>query len=501
MIAVGAGVGEYVELQCRELAVLVGAGLHGDTHRVPRRGRDELFLAGQFEFHGPSGLERSQRKNVLDEHFLLAAEPAADALTEHPNLVGWEMEQVGQRAPRQERHLRAGADVKDSVGIDPGDAAMGFQRRVLDALGRESTFIGDSGLRQRARDIAKFAVGFRHDIAARVRDAVCRRLVAVNRRGAGRDGGSRIDHCRQDFILNLEPPAAFFGGSFGFGDHRRDLLPDEADDIVEYFRVVGIHPVPLVPRGREQPVRCVFKRQHCVHAGDVKRGALVDRNDLRVRMRRTQHLDVQHTFQRDIERIARRAAHDLRSGGGREAAAECGAGGRVFDVVLAVECVFDRAVAGATADVALQRGAEVLPLRLVQRRAGQDHARCAEAALKPLRIQKRLLHRMGAAIGRKAFDRRHGVTVGAERRDQAAMHRLAVDQHGAGAAVAGVAALLDAEMAEFAQERAQALAGLRLIEKLFAVDLERHAYAVPCNSLRISSASRSVMCLRHIGLP
>ena len=147
-------------------AVLVGAGLHGDAHRVPRRGRDELFLAGQFEFHGPSGLERSQRKNVLDEHFLLAAEPAADALTEHPHLVGRQMEQVGQRAPRQEGHLRAGTDVEDAIGIDPGNAAMGFQRRVLHPLGRESAFIGDGGLRQRARDIAKFAVGFRDDVAA-----------------------------------------------------------------------------------------------------------------------------------------------------------------------------------------------------------------------------------------------------------------------------------------------------------------------------------------------
>src|SRR5258705_552146 len=108
---------------------------------------------------------------------------------------------------------------------------------------------------------------------------------------------------------------------------------------------------------------------------------------------------------------------------------------------------------------------------------------------------------MSAAVRRKAFDRRHGVTVGAEGRDQATMHRLAVDQHGAGAAVAGVAALLDAEMAEFAQERAQALAGLRRLRKLPAVDLERHAGAVPCNSTRISSASRSVICLRHAGLP
>ena len=95
--------------------------------------------------------------------------------------------------------------------------------------------------------------------------------------------------------------------------------------------------------------------------------------------------------------------------------------------------------------------------------------------MKPLRIQKCLLHRMGAAVRRKAFDRRDGMALGAEGRDQTTMHRLAIDQHRAGAAVAGVASLLDAEMAEFAQERAQALPGTRRFGKLPAIDLERHA--------------------------
>ena len=42
---------------------------------------------------------------------------------------------------------------------------MGFQRGMLDALRRERAFIGNRGLRQRGRDIAELAVGFRHDIA------------------------------------------------------------------------------------------------------------------------------------------------------------------------------------------------------------------------------------------------------------------------------------------------------------------------------------------------
>ena len=69
---------------------------------------------------------------------------------------------------------------------------------------------------------------------------------------------------------------------------------------------------------------------------------------------------------------------------------------------------------------------------------------------------------MDATFGRETFDGGDGMTFGTKGRDNAAMHRLAIEQHGAGAAVAGIAAFLDAEMTELAQECAQALAGLRL---------------------------------------
>ena len=142
---------------------------------------------------------------------------------------------------------------------------------------------------------------------------------------------------------------------------------------------------------------------------------------------------------------------------------------------------------------------EILPLRLVQRGAGQDHAGGAEAALESLRVEEGLLQRMRATLAAKSFKGGDRVPFGAERRDQAAVHRLAVDQHGAGAAIAGVAALLDAEMAELAQKGAQALPGAGSFRELPAVDVESHGCAL--SSARISSASRSVMCLRHTGLP
>src|SRR5882724_283013 len=99
MIAIGAGVREYVELQRRQFSVLVGARLHGDAHRMPRRGRDELFFAGEFKFYRASGLERGKRQNILDEHFLLAAKTAADALAKYPDFFRCEIKDIRQRAP------------------------------------------------------------------------------------------------------------------------------------------------------------------------------------------------------------------------------------------------------------------------------------------------------------------------------------------------------------------------------------------------------------------
>ena len=218
-----------------------------------------MLLAGQFEFHRPSCFERGKRQNIFDEHFLLAAKAAADSFAEHPHLVERKIEQIGQRAPRQERHLRRGANRQHTIGIDPGDAAMGLQRGVLHPLGCERALIGHGRLCERCRDIAEFAVGFRDDVARRIADAMLRRLVAVDGWRARRNRLCGIDHGGENFIGDLKPAATFLGGGFGLGNHGCNLLPDEADDIVEHFCVFGIHPVFFVPRRREQPVRRVFE--------------------------------------------------------------------------------------------------------------------------------------------------------------------------------------------------------------------------------------------------
>ena len=270
-----------------------------------------------------------------------------------------------------------------------------------------------------------------------------------------------IEHRRQNFVFHRDAAAAFLGRRLAVGDDGGDALADEAHDLVEHQGVVGIDGALLVPRGREGDRRRVFMRQHRMHAGHGQRLVFVDRADARVRVRRAQKFHVKQAVDRDIEREARLAGDHIGPGRRRHAVADRFAGRGILDVAHAADRVRDRAIAGAAADIALQRAAEVRPLRLVERRRGHDHAGGAEAALEALRVEEGALHRVQFAGFAETFDGRDVAALGAERRNEATVHRLAVDEHGAGAAVAGIAALLDAEPAELAQEGAQTLAGRR----------------------------------------
>ncbi|MGY4357638.1 hypothetical protein ACVW0J_004131 [Bradyrhizobium sp. i1.7.7] len=293
MIAVGTGVGEHLELERGEPAVGIGAGLDVDPHRMPRRGRDELLLAGQLQLDRSSGLERRERQNVLDEHLLLAAKAAADAFAEHADLVQGKPKDVRQRAACQERHLRGGTDIEHAGSIEPGEAAMGLQRGVLHAMTVEGRLIGDGRRRECRRHVAVFAMGLRREVTLGIGDAVRGGAVRMNDRCTRRHRLLRIDQRRQDFVIDLQPPARLLGGGLALGDDGGDLLADEADDVIEDAGILRIHPVLLMPRRRDQHRRRILMRQDRVHAGHAQRVRLVDRDDFRVGVRRAQQLDVQ----------------------------------------------------------------------------------------------------------------------------------------------------------------------------------------------------------------
>src|SRR4029079_19827502 len=118
----------------------------------------------------------------------------------------------------------------------------------------------------------------------------------------------------------------------------------------------------------------------------------------------------------------------------------------------------DLAVAGAAAEDAGERVENVVlarrPICAQQRRRAHQHSRRADAALRGAVGNERALQRREGAVGpREAFDRRHRAAAALADGDDARADLLAVEQHRARAAVAGVAADLGAGEAELVAQR------------------------------------------------
>src|SRR5690606_35434552 len=107
-------------------------------------------------------------------------------------------------------------------------------------------------------------------------------------------------------------------------------------------------------------------------------------------------------------------------------------------------CLDDVVVARAAADVAFEPVPHLflgrLPVAHAQLDRTHDHARRAEAALEPLVLAKRLLHRMQLVAFGEPLDGGDVLTFGLDRQHSAGLGRTAVYMHDAGAALTRVAA-------------------------------------------------------------
>src|SRR4029077_9853981 len=157
----------------------------------------------------------------------------------------------------------------------------------------------------------------------------------------------------------------------------------------------------------------------------------------------------------------------------------------VLDIDHAMQRIVDRVIAGAAAEIAFKHTRQIVPVFLAERGRGHDHAGGAKPALKRLRVEKRLLHRVQFAVFGETFDGRHLAAFGAKRRHQTSVKRLAVYMARAGAAIALVAAFLYAEPTMLAQIGAQTLPGRGCRRELLAVNRKVHFAA---SSARICSA-------------
>jgi hypothetical protein len=228
------------------------------------------------------------RDDVLDQHLLLAAEPAAQPPGFDIHLGGRQIEQRAQRPAGQKRGLGRGTQAKPPRIVKPPDCRMGLERHMLSALRLKAGLIGDVRRFQRGRHIPGFAVDFGQEIGQPPRAGLARvefRRPRLHRR-------HRIEHCREHFVIYAQQTAPRVGRRFAFGYDRRDTLADKAHGVVEHPRIQRVVGVPLMPRGREPPRWRVVMSEHGVHPGEREGGGTVDRNDPGMGMRRAQQFHI-----------------------------------------------------------------------------------------------------------------------------------------------------------------------------------------------------------------
>src|SRR5581483_11632166 len=159
--------------------------------------------------------------------------------------------------------------------------------------------------------------------------------------------------------------------------------------------------------------------------------------------------------------------------------------------------VDDRGVPGATADVAAEELDDLFPLRPPAReqisRGGEDPRR-AEAALQRVMTTEHLLQRPPL----EAFDRHDLAALRLHSEGQARADAPTVEEDGAGAADAVLAADVRAGQPELvAEEVGEQRAGLAVAAPRYAVDRQLDHAANACASAR--SATTPVTCFKYSG--
>ena len=133
-VGVGAGVAEDIDVGGDDPPVGGDAGAIPHGERMPLRPREQGFLAAPHHLHGAARLPHGQRQEGLDGHVLPPAEASSHVGRDHPHSI------VRQAEDRRDLgsvldDLRSHAQRHHPGGVDPADAGLGLQIRMIDRLG------------------------------------------------------------------------------------------------------------------------------------------------------------------------------------------------------------------------------------------------------------------------------------------------------------------------------------------------------------------------------
>ena len=235
MLAIRAGVGQRMQIDGRDGAVVHGAQLNGHLHLVARVARGDGLLAGVAAVARTAGLLGDERNEDLAAARLLGAKAAADARLNDLHLRLRNVERLRDHAAHVEGHLRRGGHRNTPERVGRREGAKGLHGCGLRGLAGVSAGKDNVALGEGLVQVAKVAGTAAHQVARHVaalrehkghvalgvdHDVVIERLGKVEQ---------RLEH----LVVDLDELECLVGGLLGLGGDNRHLLVLVAHEVLE----------------------------------------------------------------------------------------------------------------------------------------------------------------------------------------------------------------------------------------------------------------------------
>ena len=497
VLAVRSGVGQRMQVDGRDGAVVHGTHLDGHLHLVARVTRGDGLLAGVAAVARTAGLLGDERHEDLAAARLLGAKAAADARLDDLHLRLRDVERLRDHATHVEGYLRGGGHRDAAERVGRRESAEGLHGRGLRGLAGVGALKDDVALGEGLVQVAKVARAAAHQVARDV--AALREHKGHVALGVHHDVVieclGKVEQRLEHLIVDLDELEGLVGGLLGLGGDDRHLLVLIAHEVLEDQAVVGTRlRIALSGDGKAAlgHVLVGVDAHHAGHLEGARRvdganlgagiGAALELDDQRARGHQVTRVDGT-TLEQGLRVLLGLLVGDLlvldavaarvvdRQLGHLKAHLHAGLVEEADDgAQLALVAAAAAEVTGELARELLARGDEgrVLLSGAGKRQHVHDEAGGAKTALLGAFGSHRAGERLG--LGLEALERSDGMALDARGGNRAAQHRVAVEPHRAQAAVGGLAGAAHRRAALLAQQRKEHGVGGNLHLDLTAVE-------------------------------
>ena len=305
VLAIRTGVGQRMQVDGRDGAVVHGAQLNGHLHLVARVARGDGLLAGVAAVARTAGLLGDERHEDLAAARLLGAKAAADARLNDLHLRLRDVERLRDHAAHVEGHLRRGGHRNAAERVGRREGTEGLHRRGLGCLAGVSAGKDNVALGEGLVQVAKVAGTAAHQVASNV--AALREHKGHVALGVNHDVTveclGKVEQRLEYLVVDLDELECLVGGLLGLGGDDRNLLVLVAHEVLEDQAVVGRRLRIALAGDGKAALGHVLVGVDAHDAGHLQGARRIDGADLGARIRAALELDDQGAGGHQVARV------------------------------------------------------------------------------------------------------------------------------------------------------------------------------------------------------